>query len=71
MEMGEFDARSPAQTSRAAPRQGGCALLCALRSSAFAVRDATGITAALAAKLVQEILAQMFSDGSAARARRV
>jgi hypothetical protein len=69
--MGELDARSPAQTSRIVPRQGGCAPLGALRSNAFAVRDATGITAALAARLVKEILAPMFSDGSAARARRV
>jgi hypothetical protein len=38
-----------------------CFALCALRSNAFAVRDPTGITAALAAKLVKEILAQMLA----------
>ncbi|HMQ35541.1 MAG TPA: arginase family protein, partial [Chloroflexaceae bacterium] len=34
------------------------------------VRDPTGITAALAAKLVKEILAQMLDDSTAARATR-
>ncbi len=34
------------------------------------VRDPTGITAALAAKLVKEILAQMLDDGTAARRAR-